>query len=149
MQELEDKLLIDVARLDPEGETLEGEVDIVDYTHEFIQPFGGVRYRLQVQQFGSELLVRGHLEQDFTLACSRCGKDFDTTVQVDDFMVSVETSEKDEWVDLTNDARECIILALPTYPLCEASCPGLEQTVEEPVDSRWGALDHFKVGSSD
>ncbi len=147
MDELDDKLLVDIARLDPEGETLEGEVDIVDYTHEFIQPFGGVRYRLHVQPFGRELLVRGHLEQDFTLACSRCGQDFDTTVKVDDFTMSVEMGEKDEWVDLTNDARECIILALPSYPLCDEACPGLEHKVEEPLDSRWGALENFKVES--
>ena len=147
MEETTEKLLIDVARLDPEGETLEGEVDIVDYEEEFVKPFGGVRYRLRAQLFGTELLVQGHLEQDFTLACSRCGQDFDTTVHVDDFTVSFEVGEKDEWVDLTNDARECIILALPTYPLCEESCPGIEQKAERPMDDRWGALDGLKVES--
>ena len=144
-EELETKLLIDVARLAPEGEDLEGEADIVDYEQEFVHPFGGVRYRLHAQQFGTELLVRGRLEQDFTLACSRCGKDFDTTVHVDDFTVSVEVGEKDEWADLTNDARECIILALPTYPVCDESCPGIEQKAERPADDRWNALDGLKV----
>ncbi len=145
MQEQDEKLLIDLARLDAEGETIEGEVDIVDYASEFVQPFGGIRYRLHVQQFGTELLVRGHLEQDFTLACSRCGEDFDTTIYVDDFTISVEIGVKDEFVDLTNDARECIILALPTFPLCEESCPGIAQTEEKPLDDRWGALDGLKV----
>ena len=144
-EELETKLLVDVARLDPEGEDLEGEVDIVDYEQEFVHPFGGVRYRLHAQQFGTELLVRGHLEQDFTLACSRCGKDFDTTVHVDDFTVSVEVGEKDEWADLTDDARECIILALPTYPVCDEACPGIEQKAERPADERWSALDGLKI----
>ena len=142
---MDTKLLVDVARLDPEGEDLEGEADIVDYEQEFVHPFGGVRYRLRAQQFGTELLVRGHLEQDFTLACSRCGKDFDTTVHVDDFTVSVEVGEKDEWADITEDARESVILALPTYPVCEESCPGIEQKGEEPADSRWSALDSLKV----
>ena len=45
-EELETKLLVDVARLDPEGETLEGEVDIIDLDEPFVKPFGGVRYRL-------------------------------------------------------------------------------------------------------
>ena len=145
-EELETKLLIDVARLDPEGEELTGEVDIVDLDEEFVKPFGGVRYRLHAQLFGTELLVRGHLEQDFDLVCSRCDKDFDTTVKVDDFTVSVEIGEKDDFVDLTEDARECIILALPTYPLCDEACPGIAQKVEKPADDRWNALDGLTVG---
>ena len=144
-EELEKKLLIDVARLDSEGETLEGEVDIIDLEEEFVHPFGGVRYRLKVQAFGTELVVQGHLEQDFDLTCSRCDQDFDTTIKVDDFCVSYEISEKTEFVDLTADARESIILALPTYPLCDEDCPGLEQKVEKPADDRWSALDGLKV----
>ena len=84
-EELETKLVIDVSRLDPEGETIEGEVDCVDLDEEFVHPFGGIRYRLDVQLIGTELLVRGHLEQDFELVCSRCGEDFDDTIKVDDF----------------------------------------------------------------
>lgn len=144
-EELETRLLIDVARLDPEGETLEGEVDLVDLDEPYVKPFGGVRYRLTAQLFGTELLVRGHLEQDFDLVCSRCGETFDTTIKVDDFTASVEVSEKDDFADLTTDARESIILALPTYPLCDEACPGLVQQVERPADDRWQALDGLKV----
>ena len=145
MRGMEDKLIIDVARLDPEGETLEGEADIVDLDEEFVRPFGGVRYRLTAQVFGTELLVRGHLEQDFDLVCSRCGKDFDDTVKVDDYVTSVEITAETQEVDLTADARECIILALPTYPVCDEACPGIEQKTEMPKDDRWGALDELTV----
>lgn len=140
----EKRLLVDVARIDPEGDELEGEVDIIDLDEEFVKPFGGVRYRLRAQLFGTELLVRGHLEQDFDLVCSRCGKDFDTTVKVDDFTASVEVSDKDQFADLTAEARESVILALPTYPLCDESCPGIEQKAERPADDRWNALDGLK-----
>ena len=142
---MDSKLLIDVSRLDPQGEVLEGEVDVIDLDEEFVKPFGGVRYRLNAQVFGTELLVRGHLEQDFTLVCSRCGKDFDETVAVDDFTTSVEIDEKTQDVDLTDETRECIILALPTYPVCDEACPGIEQKTEMPEDDRWGALDQLKV----
>ena len=94
-EELEKHLLIDVARLDSEGETLEGEVDIIDLEEEFVHPFGGVRYRLKVQAFGTELVVQGHLEQDFDLTCSRCDQDFDTTIKVDDFCVASAFKVKD------------------------------------------------------
>ena len=141
---MDERLIIDVSRLDPEGETLEGEVDCVDLDEEFVKPFGGVRYSLTAQALGTELLVRGHLEQDFTLVCSRCGKDFDDTIGVDDFVTSVEIGEKTEEVDLTNELRECIILNLPTYPVCDETCPGVEQKAKRLEDDRWNVLDKLK-----
>jgi uncharacterized protein len=144
---MENKLLIEVDRLDVEGEEIEGEVDIVDIDEEFVKPFGGVRYRLFVKVFGSELLVQGRMEQDFDLVCSRCGKDFDDTVKVEDFTVSVEIDEKTGVVDLTEEVRESIILALPTFPLCDEECPGIENKSVMPTDDRWGALDGLKVES--
>ena len=143
---MEEKLKIDVARLDPGGEDLEGEVGCVDIDEEFVKPFGGVRYRLHAQVFGAELLVRGHLEQDFDLVCSRCGKDFDDTVSVDDYVFSCPIDEKEPEVDLTEDVRESIILTLPAYPVCSETCPGIEQKVEMPGDSRWNVLDNLKEG---
>jgi len=141
----DERLIVDVSRLDPDGETLEGEVDAIDLEEELVRPFGGIRYRLDAQVFGTEFLVRGHLEQDFDLVCCRCGKDFDTTVKVDDFTTSVEISETQPEVDLTDELRECIILNLPTYPVCDEACPGIEQKAALPEDDRWGALDQLKV----
>ena len=142
--EVQSSLTIDVARLDPDGERLEGEVYCVDLDEEFVKPFGGVRYSLTAQLFGSELLVRGRLEQDFDLVCSRCGADFDDTVKVPDYTFSCEIGEKTREVDLTEDVRESIILTLPTYPVCSESCPGVEQKVEMPCDGRWDVLDKLK-----
>ena len=90
MEEVDEKLIVDASRVDPEGEEIEGEVMAVDLDEEFVKAFGGVRYRLSLQVFGTELLVRGHLEQDFDLVCARCGKDFDDTIKVDDFTQSYE-----------------------------------------------------------
>ena len=140
---MEKKLTVDASRVDPEGETIEGEIDAVDIDEEFVKPFGGIRYRLTVQVFGSELLVRGHLEQDFDLVCSRCGKDFDDTIKVDDFTQSYEINDNLTEIDLTEDVRESIILTLPTYPVCSETCPGVERTAELPSDDRWGVLDHL------
>ena len=140
---MDTKLVVDVSRLDPEGETLAGEVDCVDLDEPFVKPFGGIRYRLTAQVVGTELLVRGHLEQGFDLVCSRCGRDFDDTVKVDDFTQSYELTERTQEVDLTADARESIILALPSYPVCRESCPGVEQKEAAPADDRWNALDNL------
>ena len=143
MEETNTKLIIDASRLDAEGEELTGEVDCIDIDEEFVKPFGGVRYSLFAQAFGNELLVRGHLEQDFDLVCSRCGKDFDDTIKVDDFTQSYEISDEKSEVDLTEDVRESIILALPSYPVCSETCPGVVRAEEKPADDRWSVLDNL------
>ena len=146
---MEAKLTIDTSRIDPDGETIEGEVECVDLDEPFVKAFGGVRYGLTLQVFGTELLVRGKLEQDFDLVCSRCGKDFDDTVKVGDFTASVEIPENSPEVDLTEEIRESIILALPTYPVCDETCPGIEQTAEMPSDDRWNVLDSLNKGEKE
>ena len=143
MEEKAEKLVVDASRLDPEGEELVGEVVCVDLDEPFVKAFGGVRYALFAQAFGNELLVRGSLAQDFDLVCSRCGKDFDDTVKVDDFTQSYEISDEKPEVDLTADVRESIILALPSYPVCSETCPGVVRAEEVPTDDRWNALDRL------
>ena len=148
MSERDDRLLINVAGLQDDGEDFDGELDdsIYDLHDEFLKPFGGLRYALGVQLFGGELLVRGKLEQDFEAACSRCGKDFDFTVKVPNFTASFATDEKTETVDLTQELRESVLLALPTYPVCREDCPGIEKKDTEAPDSRWDALDNLRKG---
>jgi uncharacterized metal-binding protein YceD (DUF177 family) len=146
---MEAKLTIDTSRIDPDGETIEGEVECVDLDEPLVKAFGGVRYGLTLQVFGTELLVRGKLEQDFDLFCSRCGKDFDDTVKVGDFTASFEIPENSPEVDLTEEIRESIILALPTYPVCDETCPGIEQTAEMPSDDRWNVLDSLNKGEKE
>ena len=149
------KLVIDVARLDPEGETYEGVLDdaVLALNDPYVTPFAGLRYRLTVQLLGRELLVRGTLEQDFDAVCNRCGGDFDFTAKVPDFVTSVEVDEKTEFVDLTDEVRESIILSLPTYPVCREDCRGVCPTCgknlnegscscsEGQGDGRWSILD--------
>ena len=158
---MEKTLVIDVARLDRDGEDFEGVLDdaVLDLHDEFLRPFAGIRYRLSVQLAGHELLVRGVLEQDFEAVCSRCGADFDFTASVPDFLASFETDEKTEFADLTDELRQSIILALPTYPVCRADCHGVCPTcgknlneglctcVHEERDGRWGALDALLPGT--
>ena len=160
---MEVRLLIDVARLDPDGEDLSGTLDdaVLDLHDEYVHPFAGIRYALNVRRIGWELLVRGALEQDFDAVCSRCGGDFDFTVKVPDFTASVETDEKTEFVDLTDELRESIILHLPTYPVCREGCRGIcpqcgknlnEGSCScgtERRDDRWDILDSLRKEKED
>ena len=157
------RLVIDVARLDPDGEAYEGTLDdaVLDLNDEYLKPFAGIRYALDVRRIGQELLVRGTLEQDFDAVCSRCGGDFDFTVKVPNFMTSLEVDEKSEFADLTDELRESIILHLPTYPVCREDCRGICPTcgknlnegdcscVGECGDDRWNVLDSLRKDKED
>lgn len=140
------KFEILVARLDADGDYYEGELDcsVLEMDEDrYARPFAGLRYKLFAQILGTELLVRGSLEQDFTADCARCGEEFDFTLEVPDFTVSVEVKERTEIIDLTEELRESIILALPTYPVCSETCPGVERKDEMPSDDRWNVLDNL------
>ncbi|MGN0852648.1 MAG: YceD family protein [Kiritimatiellia bacterium] len=157
---MDEKFSIDVARLDADGEDLSGVLDdaVLEMADDpYLRPFAGIRYELFAQVLGTELLVRGRLAQDFDAVCSRCGADFDFTVTVPDFTASVEVGEKTEFVDLTDELRQCIILALPTYPVCREDCRGVCAMCgknlnegscacsHDEQDSRWGALDALEL----
>ena len=144
---MESKLVIEVTRLDRDGEELSGVLDdaVLELTGDLVRPFGGIRYELGAMLFGSELLVRGKLAQDFDAVCSRCGKDFDFTVKVDDFTISVPVDDKTLEVDITEDVRESVLLELPNYPVCSEDCPGIAQANEPAADARWNALADLKL----
>ena len=145
---MEKELKVYLSSIGKDGEELSGVLDdsIYGIEDEFLRPFAGLRYELGVQLFGSELLVRGRIEQDFEAACSRCGKDFDFTVKVPDFATSIAVDEKKEYIDLTAELRESILLNLSTYPVCREDCPGIEKMEKETPDSRWDVLDNLRKG---
>lgn len=145
---MEKELKVYLSSIGKDGEELSGVLDdsIYGIEDEFLRPFAGLRYELGVQLFGSELLVRGRIEQDFEAACSRCGKDFDFTVKVPDFATSIAVDEKNEYIDLTAELRESILLNLSTYPVCREDCPGIEKMEKETPDSRWDVLDNLRKG---
>ena len=145
---MDSKLVIEVTRLDRDGEELSGVLDdaVLELTGDLVRPFGGIRYELGAMLFGSELLVRGKLAQDFDAVCSRCGKDFDFTVKVDDFTISVPVDDKTLEVDITEEVRESVLIELPNYPICSEDCPGIAQAGDAlAADARWNAFADLKL----
>ncbi|MCL1909850.1 MAG: DUF177 domain-containing protein [Kiritimatiellaeota bacterium] len=69
------------------------------------------------------------------------------------FTTSVEIPDGTDFLDLTEEVREAIILAFPGYPVCREDCKGLCMTCgtnlnertcachEAGQDNRWAALD--------
>lgn len=149
---------INVKRIPVDGETLQGsepstimEVDTPDtsFHHE-------IKYDLYAQIQDNALLVTGKLRTPATLRCSRCLCTFDQLLKVDHFVFHQELQGED-FVDLTGNIREDIILELPQKALCETDCKGLCPNCGknwnegacrcEPSkgDLRWHALDQLKL----
>lgn len=86
---------------------------------------GPVRYDLTVEAAGSELVVRGRLEAPLRLLCGRCAQFFSTTVEVSAFLHAYEWKEHPDFLDVSDDVREDILLEIPGFPLCKEDCKGL------------------------
>jgi uncharacterized protein len=110
-----------------------------------------LQYDLFAQVVTGTLLVNGALRIKADVQCSKCAEMFELEVVESAFNFDAEVDEKTEQVDLTEDMREAIILAFPSYPVCRDDCQGLcpqcgvnrnETTCQcsAPEDPRWGAL---------
>jgi uncharacterized protein len=115
-----------------EGELPAEELD-PDTTDELVKASEPLRYDLEVEENGQNLLVRGQLSMELDCACARCLKPFKYLVEIDpyDALIPLEGEEKaavmNDLVDLTPYLREDTLLAFPQHPLCEAECDRLPQ----------------------
>jgi uncharacterized metal-binding protein YceD (DUF177 family) len=155
--ETQGRLIVDVARLDKDGERYTGETGpvLADYFGEddLMTPLGGIVYALKVEVLGTELLARGEVRQRLRCVCSRCADTFETEVSDTGFVFSAEINDTTDFLDLTEAIREAIILVLPGYPVCRETCRGLCMTCGANLntatctcrktgkDNRWSALD--------
>lgn len=91
---------------------------------ECLRPDGPLACDLHCELLGDELLVRGTLRLPCVCVCRRCGQDFKAEFAEEDFCETFDTAGV-ETLDLTESAREGIILALPSYPICKEACKGV------------------------
>lgn len=140
--------------LTPEGVVYEGELppEILEIGEtEMVNVDGPIRYRLRAMAVTDELLVDGTLAAALRMRCRRCDGSFAGALQDLPYHYNQSLESAPEYVDLTSDIREAIILAFPSYPVCDPECKGLcpqcganwnEKTCEcrPPADNRWSAL---------
>ncbi len=154
------ELLVNMQRLREEGEWFEGELhpDALDVEEsELLHLAGPLRYRVQVQVAGEEVLARGRVAQRMRCVCSRCAAEFELEVEEPAFIASYPRVEALEFLDLTPELREAILLALPSYPTCNEECLGLcvrcganlnKKACSCPPGAQkeqWAALDQLKL----
>ena len=149
---------INVKNIPDDGETLQGAAPstIMDFADPVVTFDHDVEYRVHVQIQNNAVLVAGTLATPVTLHCSRCLKSFQHSITVKEFVVHRELQGED-FVDLTDNLREDIILELPQRALCQIDCQGLcpvcGKDLNEGVcqcnlsrgDLRWQTLDQIKL----
>ena len=118
---------------------------------------GPIAYDLHCQIVDLELLVDGSLSAPIEMRCRRCDCLFPGQLDHVAYHYDQELDPMPESVDLTEDIRESMILAFPSYPVCQESCKGLcpqcgtnlnvgTCDCKPPADVRWGALDCLVSG---
>jgi len=121
---------IHVNQIPAGGLHLEGEEegDILGLQAEGIRCAGPVRYCVDAGLSDGGLFVTGALDAAVELECVSCLQRFTYPVHVGDFAVQIELGSR-ELIDLTENVREDMVLALPPHPHCnwdgKNSCPGV------------------------
>jgi len=151
-------LKIEVQKIQAGGERLAGSIPRVETDMDLhgLSLQGDLEYDLHAELVSGELLVRGRLALPVIFTCSRCLKNFPSTVRVENFIFTARVSDKDT-IDLTDNLREDIIIALPLKPLCREGCAGIcprcgkDLNVEQCScgsggdDARWRALEQLSL----
>lgn len=117
---MQTQLIISLEEFPEEGLRLRGELDgaLFDIDTDALRSTGPLSYDLEVQLYDTELMLRGTLSAPFSLRCDRCLEHFPYEVVIEDYVLSVDAKGKLA-VDATEDMREEVVLALPSYPKCE------------------------------
>lgn len=127
-----------------------------------VEAAGDIKYHLLASMVGQDLLVMGSAEVKLKTDCVRCLKTVSSLLKASNICLHFEKIGERE-VDITDDIREEILLAIPQNFHCSESCQGLcpgcganlntescrcEPGDEEelpPEDSPWNALDALKL----
>ncbi len=161
-------LLVDLNRLAREGRTrIDAEVppDAGFWDDVGVTPRAPLQVRLEAQQVGPDVVVRGSIRGRFEQACTRCLEPVE--VELDEELGRLyragdvdeaEESEdvlalpRDAELDLSAPIREQVLVSVPQYAYCREDCRGLcpqcgtnlnesecDCTTDE-MDERWAPL---------
>lgn len=111
---------IHTLQIPPEGRHFDGEdpASIFDLSEPDCQPSAPVNYSIDVGISNGGLFATGNLSTRFRLRCVRCLEPFEIPVRCPEFACQKPLTNS-ETVDLTEEVREDILLALPAHPSCE------------------------------
>ncbi|MGA3172713.1 MAG: hypothetical protein ABSE62_17055 [Chthoniobacteraceae bacterium] len=141
-----------------EGLHLQGEdpVAILQLDDPSVRPLTPIRWAVDIGLSDGGLFATGKLAIDLSLQCGSCLKRFTFPLRIDDFATQLQLTGP-ETVDLTDQMREDILLALPPYPHCDWNgktvCKGATRDSRDSTQSpgkspdTWAELDKLKLKS--
>ena len=89
-----------------------------------LAPAGDITYHLSAVMAGADLIVTGKASVPLATVCARCLDDIRVPVSVKDLCFHFE-KVRDLEVDLTDDVREELLLAIPSCFYCSPDCKGI------------------------
>jgi len=89
-----------------------------------LAPAGDITYHLSAIMAGADLIVTGSASVPLATVCARCLDDICVPVSVKDLCFHFE-KVRDLEVDLTEDVREELLLAVPSCFYCSPDCKGI------------------------
>ena len=89
-----------------------------------LAPAGDITYRLSAVMAGADLIVTGTASVPLATVCARCLDDIRVTIAVKDLCFHFE-KVRDLEIDLTDDVREELLLAVPSCFYCSPDCKGI------------------------
>ena len=89
-----------------------------------LAPAGDIEYHLSAVMAGADLVVTGRASVPLATVCARCLDDIRVAVAVKDLCFHFE-KVRDMEVDLTEDVREELLLAVPSCFYCSPDCRGI------------------------
>lgn len=164
-------LVVDLNRLEREGRArIEADIsrDAELWEGSDLTPTRPLEVRLEAQQVGPDVVVRGTLAGSFARECRRCLEPVEAEISEDVGLLYragnvLEDDSEDVLplpdgakLDLTGPIREQVLVAVPQYVQCREDCKGLcarcgtnlnESSCDcatEEVDERWAPLRKLK-----
>jgi uncharacterized protein len=165
-------LQVDLNRLEREGRArIDADIppDADFWQGMEVEPRSPLEVRLEAQQAGPDVVVRGTVAGTFGMSCRRCLEP--VTVEVEEelgllYRAGSDLSDDEPEdvlalpggaeLDLGNAVREHVLLGVPAYAQCRESCKGLCPTcgtnwnesgcdcTTDEVDERWAPLRRLK-----
>ncbi len=89
-----------------------------------LAPAGDITYHLSAVMAGADLIVTGSVSVPLATVCARCLDDIRVPISVKKLCFHFE-KVKDLEVDLTDDVREELLLAIPSCFYCSPDCKGI------------------------
>ena len=89
-----------------------------------LAPVGDIAYHLSAVMAGADLIVTGSASVSLATVCARCLDDIRVPITVKKLCFHVE-KVRDLEVDLTDDVREELLLAIPSCFYCSPDCKGI------------------------